>query len=65
MKVQSIKLKYFKKIRDRELDFTDPETGLARDLIISLSSFFDWAIPHLDINQHPDLIELKTKIEQL
>ncbi|MEG4397137.1 DUF4435 domain-containing protein [Microcoleus sp. BROC3] len=32
---------------------------------ISLSSFFDWAIPYLDINQHDDLIELKTKIEEL
>ncbi len=34
MKVQSIKLKYFKKFRERELDFTDPETGLARDVIV-------------------------------
>ena len=32
---------------------------------ISLDSFFDWAIPQLDINQHPDLIELRTKMEQL
>ena len=32
---------------------------------ISLNSFFDWAIPQLEINQHPDLIELRTKIEQL
>ena len=32
---------------------------------ISLDSFFDWAIRNLDINQHPDLIELRTKIEQL
>lgn len=32
---------------------------------ISLDSFFDWAIRKLDINQHPDLIELRTKIEQL
>jgi hypothetical protein len=32
---------------------------------ISLNSFFDWAITQLDITQHPDLIELKTKIEQL
>jgi len=32
---------------------------------ISLNSFFDWAIGKLDINQHPDLIELRTKIEQL
>ncbi|NQE38504.1 hypothetical protein [Microcoleus asticus] len=32
---------------------------------ISLNSFFDWAIRKLEINQHPDLIELRTKIEQL
>lgn len=32
---------------------------------ISLDSFFEWAIGKLDINQHPDLIELRTKIEQL
>ena len=32
---------------------------------ISLNSFFDWAIRKLDINQHRDLIELRTKIEQL
>lgn len=32
---------------------------------ISLSNFFNWAIPQLDINQYPDLIELRTKIEQL
>ncbi|GJD19147.1 ATPase [Rivularia sp. IAM M-261] len=35
MKVQSVQLKYFKKFRSSpEFDFTDPETGLARDLII-------------------------------
>jgi len=32
---------------------------------ISLDLFFDWAIWKLEINQHPDLIELRTKIEQL
>jgi hypothetical protein len=31
MKIQNIKLKHFKKFRDQELDFTDPETGLARN----------------------------------
>ncbi|MCE2696686.1 MAG: AAA family ATPase [Nostocales cyanobacterium LE14-WE4] len=34
MKIQSLKLKHFKKFRDQELDFTDPETGLAQDLIV-------------------------------
>lgn len=34
MKIQNIKLKHFKKFRDQELDFTDPETGLAEDLIV-------------------------------
>ncbi len=35
MKVQSVQLKYFKKFRfSPEFDFTDPETGLARDMII-------------------------------
>lgn len=35
MKVQSVQLKYFKKFRKSpEFDFTDPETGLARDLIV-------------------------------
>lgn len=35
MKVQSVQLKYFKKFRSSpEFDFTDPETGLARDMII-------------------------------
>ncbi|MGB8691699.1 MAG: hypothetical protein WCD53_30855 [Microcoleus sp.] len=32
---------------------------------ISLNSFFNWAIPQLDITQHPDLMELRTKMEQL
>jgi predicted ATPase len=34
MKIQSLHLKYFKKFRDQPLDFTDKETGLARDLIV-------------------------------
>lgn len=34
MKVQSVQLKYFRKFRDTFLDFTDPETGLAQDLIV-------------------------------
>ncbi len=34
MKVQSIELKYFKRFRDSSFDFTDPETGLARNLIV-------------------------------
>lgn len=34
MKVQSVQLKYFKKFRERSFDFTDPETGLARDIIV-------------------------------
>ncbi len=34
MKVQKIELKYFKKFRHQEFDFTDSETGLAKDLII-------------------------------
>ncbi|WRH68672.1 MAG: AAA family ATPase [Planktothrix sp. GU0601_MAG3] len=34
MKVQSVELKYFKKFRNLLLDFTDTETGLARDLIV-------------------------------
>lgn len=32
---------------------------------ISLSSFFDWAITQLDITQHPDLMELTARIEEL
>lgn len=34
MKIQSVELKYFKKFRDKRFDFTDPETGLAKDLIL-------------------------------
>lgn len=34
MKVQSIELKHFKKFRELKLDFTDQETGLAKDLIV-------------------------------
>jgi predicted ATP-dependent endonuclease of OLD family len=34
MKVQSIELKYFKKFRDSTFDFTNSETGLARDIIV-------------------------------
>jgi predicted ATP-dependent endonuclease of OLD family len=35
MKVQSLQLKYFKKFRSSQVfDFTDPETGLARDIIV-------------------------------
>lgn len=34
MKIQSIKLKNFKRFRDKEFDFTDSETGLAKDLIV-------------------------------
>ncbi|MDY6781866.1 MAG: AAA family ATPase [Cyanobacteriota bacterium] len=34
MKVRSLQLKYFKKFRDYNLDFTHPETGLARDLVV-------------------------------
>jgi len=32
---------------------------------ISLKSFWDWAITQLDITQHSDLMELRTRIEQL
>ena len=34
MKIQSINLKYFKKFKNKKFDFTDLETGLARDLIV-------------------------------
>jgi hypothetical protein len=35
MKVQSVQLKHFKKfLSSPEFDFTDPETGLAKDMII-------------------------------
>ena len=36
MKIQSLQLEYFKKFRQRDLDFTDSETGLAKDLIVIL-----------------------------
>jgi hypothetical protein len=32
---------------------------------ISLTSFFNWATTQLDISKHPDLMELKTRIEEL
>ncbi|MGK7902334.1 MAG: hypothetical protein AB4352_13140 [Hormoscilla sp.] len=32
---------------------------------ISIKRFFDWAITQLDITQHSDLVELRTRIEQL
>ncbi|PPT09811.1 hypothetical protein CKA32_003240 [Geitlerinema sp. FC II] len=32
---------------------------------ISLSSFFEWAIDRLDMTQHPDLMDLKARIEDL
>ncbi|WP_026097764.1 DUF4435 domain-containing protein [Baaleninema simplex] len=32
---------------------------------ISLSSFFEWAIARLDMTQHPDLMDLKARIEDL
>lgn len=34
MKIQSLQLKYFKKFRSLPLDFTNAETGLAKDLIV-------------------------------
>lgn len=34
MKIQSINLKYFKKFKNKKIEFTDPETGLARDIIV-------------------------------
>lgn len=34
MKIKSVQLKYFKKFRNQEFDFTDSETGLARDIIV-------------------------------
>lgn len=34
MHVQSMRLKYFKRFRDKRLDFTDPETGLPRKLVV-------------------------------
>ncbi|BAZ13342.1 hypothetical protein NIES4071_51810 [Calothrix sp. NIES-4071] len=32
---------------------------------ISLNAFFDWALNQMDINQHPDLIELQHRIASL
>ncbi|WRH68671.1 MAG: hypothetical protein RSE13_11230 [Planktothrix sp. GU0601_MAG3] len=32
---------------------------------ISLAPFFNWAIKHIDIAQHPDLIELRERINNL
>lgn len=32
---------------------------------ISLNSFFNWAANQIDIDRHPDLAELRIKIEQL
>lgn len=34
MKVQHLRLKNFKRFRDKRLDFCDPETGLAKELIV-------------------------------
>jgi predicted ATPase len=34
MKIQSVYLKHFKRFKDQKFDFTDPETGLAKDLIV-------------------------------
>ncbi|MDB9529012.1 AAA family ATPase [Oscillatoria sp. CS-180] len=34
MKVQTAQLSYFKRFRDLSLDFTDPETGLAKNLVL-------------------------------
>jgi len=34
MHVQSIRLKYFKRFRDKSLDFSDPETGAPRPLVV-------------------------------
>ncbi len=34
MKVQSIELKHFKRFRDKKFDFTDPDTGAAKDLVV-------------------------------
>ena len=32
---------------------------------VSLNAFFDWALNQIDINQHPDLIELQNRIASL
>ncbi len=34
MKIQSLYLKHFKRFEDQRFDFTDPDTGLAKDLIV-------------------------------
>ncbi|NJL03273.1 MAG: ATP-binding protein [Spirulinaceae cyanobacterium SM2_1_0] len=34
MKVQNLQLQYFKQFRGKTLNFTDPETGLAKDLLL-------------------------------
>jgi predicted ATPase len=34
MKIQSVYLKHFKRFEDQKFDFTDPETGWAKDLIV-------------------------------
>lgn len=34
MKIQSLHLRRFKRFQDKELDLTDPETGLAKDLVV-------------------------------
>lgn len=34
MKIKKLHLQNFKKFRERSIDFSDPETGLARDLIV-------------------------------
>ena len=36
MKIQSLQLEHFKKFRKLDLNFTDSETGLAKDLIVIL-----------------------------
>ncbi len=34
MKIQKVSLRHFKRFRQKTFDFTDPETGLARNLIV-------------------------------
>ncbi|MBL7133704.1 MAG: AAA family ATPase [Phycisphaerae bacterium] len=38
MRVKSLHLKNFKRFQDKKFDFTDPETGLAKDLIVLVGS---------------------------
>ncbi|MFH0979977.1 MAG: ATP-binding protein [Planctomycetota bacterium] len=38
MKVKSLKIEYFKRFRQRPISFTDPETGLAKDLVVLLGN---------------------------